>query len=104
MRSVNEIGAVRDDEHKGAGGLSVWDQAPINDRVLKRGMGRHPTDPSLVSIFGGRLAMGVLPMLQFTTAFTYNMFRRRRASLGVAPPYCLHAIFAHGHEADAGEA
>ena len=35
------VGAVRDDEHKGAGGLSVWDQAPINDRVLKRGMGRH---------------------------------------------------------------
>ena len=91
------VGAVRDDEHKGAGGLSVWDQAPINDRVLKRGMGRHPTDPSLVSIFGGRLAMGVLPMLQFTTSFTYFIHRARRESLGCRP-YALHAIFAHGKD------
>ena len=91
------VGAVRDDEHKGAGGLSVWDQAPINDRVLKRGMGRHPTDPSLVSIFGGRLAMGVLPMLQFTTSFTYFIHRARRESVGCRP-YALHAIFAHGKD------
>ena len=42
--------------------------------------------------------MGVLPMLQFTTAFTYNMFRNRREQLRANPPYCLHAIFAHGHE------
>ena len=91
------VGAVRDDEHKGAGGLSVWDQAPINDRVLKRGMGRHPTDPALVSIFGGRLAMGVLPMLQFTTSFTYFIHRARRESLGCRP-YALHAIFAHGKD------
>jgi hypothetical protein len=43
--------------------------------------------------------MGVLPMLQFTTSFTYHMFSRRREALG-ARPYCLHAIFAHGKEMD----
>jgi hypothetical protein len=78
--------------------LASWDQEPINKLVLQRGLTPDPRDRRLVRVDGGRLVMGVLPMLQFTTAFTYNMFRSRRAALGVASPYCLHAIFAHGHE------
>ena len=48
--------------------------------------------------FERTLSLGILPMLQFTTAFTYFIHRERRESLGV-PPYSLHAIFAHGKEA-----
>ncbi|KAL1496694.1 hypothetical protein AB1Y20_014288 [Prymnesium parvum] len=43
------------------------------------------------------VSLGVLPMLQFATSFTYFMFRRRAQELG-ARPYCIHAIFAHGKE------
>ena len=82
------------------GRLASWDQEPINKEVLQVGLRRDPTDPRLVRVDNGRLAMGVLPMLQFTTSFTYHMFRRRRESVGAAPPYCLHAIFAHGKDRD----
>jgi len=43
--------------------------------------------------------MGVLPMLQFTTSYTYFMQSRRREAARVRP-YCLHAIFAHGGGAE----
>ena len=162
--------------------LASWDQEPINKLVLQRGLRPDPIDRRLVRVDDGRLAMGVLPMLQFvsapdgrgactrargrsmrapcaivsplrlsggqtrppcalfvphalawsrarhlplltgtpvpfvphahisptprdcrvceqTTSFTYFMQRRRRESLG-ATPYCLHAIFAHGKDAD----
>jgi len=57
-----------------------------------------PLDRQLVRTFERTLSLGILPMLQFTTAFTYFIHRERRESLGV-PPYSLHAIFAHGKEA-----
>lgn len=72
--------------------LAPWDQKPINELVIQRGIREHPEDPLLALSFGGRLAMGVLPMLQFTTSFTYHVHRTRRELLGVAP-YSLHAIF-----------
>jgi hypothetical protein len=79
--------------------LASWDQEPINKAVLQVGLRPDPKDRRLVRVDSGRLAMGVLPMLQFTTSFTYHMFSRRREALG-ARPYCLHAIFAHGKEMD----
>lgn len=72
--------------------LAPWDQKPINELVIQRGIREHPEDPLLALSFGERLAMGVLPMLQFTTSFTYHVHRTRREHLGVAP-YSLHAIF-----------
>ncbi len=81
--------------------LAAWDQEPINKQVLQRGMRPHERDGRLVRVLGagaGGLAMGVLPMLQFTTAFSYFLLHGRREALG-ARPYCLHAIFAHGKEA-----
>ena len=80
--------------------LAIWDQEPINKLVLQRGLRKDSSDTRLARVDSNRLSMGILPMLQFTTSFTFNMFRRRRAALGVSPPYCLHAIFAHGHEAE----
>lgn len=98
-----------------SGGLAAWDQGPINKFVLH---GRsHPHDRALVLIDRAlpspsehhaatdrhshgprvRLAMGVLPMLQFATAFTYFIKADRRMSLG-ARPYSLHAIYSHGHD------
>ena len=99
----------------GSGGLASWDQGPINSRVLRGG--RHPYDPSLVLIdrplpvpgdayaaldrrgksLRLRLAFGVLPMLQFATAYTYYIQRGLRDSVG-ARPYSLHAIYSHGHD------
>ena len=97
------------------GGLASWDQGPINTRVLH---GRqHPLDSRLVLIDRAlpsssnpwastdrkwqgpriRLAMGVLPMLQFATAFTFYIKADLRLSLG-ARPYSLHAIYSHGHD------
>ena len=84
----------------GGGKLAAWDQEPINKQVLQQGLAPDLHDRRLVRVDRGRLVMGVLPMLQFTTAFTYHMFHRRRADLGVAPPYCLHAIFAHGKDVE----
>ena len=78
--------------------LATWDQEPINKRVLQNGLNKDPDDTRLVRVDGGRLVMGVLPMLQFTTSFTYYMHRKRRESLR-ARAYCLHAIFAHGKDA-----
>ena len=75
--------------------LAVWDQDPINKQVLQVGLRPDAADKRLVRVDSGRVAMGVLPMLQFTTSFTYYMQRKRRESLR-ARPYCLHAIFAHG--------
>ena len=75
--------------------LAPWDQDPINKRVLAAGLRRHPRDKRLALTFNGRLAMGVLPMLQFTTSFTYFIHRERRESVG-SFAYALHAIFGHG--------
>jgi len=80
--------------------LASWDQDPINKEVLQKGLRHDPEDHRLVRVDRGRLAMGVLPMLQFTTSFTYYMHRKRREMIGAAPPYCLHAIFAHGKDID----
>ena len=93
LRGVGGRGARRRAQGRGQA-LGVGPSADQRPRVEARD-GPHPTDPSLVSIFGGRLAMGVLPMLQFTTSFTYFIHRARRESLGCRP-YALHAIFAHG--------
>ena len=79
--------------------LAAWDQEPINKQVLQVGLAPDGSDRRLVRVDRGRIAMGVLPMLQFTTAFTYHAQRRRRDSLR-ARPYCLHAIFAHGKDTD----
>ena len=82
----------------GAPALAAWDQDPINKLVIQRGMVVDPLDRQLVRTFDHTLSLGILPMLQFTTAFTYFIHRDRRESLGV-PPFSLHAIFAHGKEA-----
>ena len=76
------------------GQLSSWDQEPINKEVLQRGLRHDSNDARLVRVDQGRLAMGVLPMLQFTTSFTYYMQQKRRESLR-ARPYCLHVSFVH---------
>ena len=94
-------------------GLARWDQGPINSFVLR---GRaHPLDNSLVlldkalphadDVYAAldrqgdgprvRLGMGVLPMLQFTTAFTYFIQAALREHSG-ARPFSLHAIYSHG--------
>lgn len=83
----------------GRANLAVWDQEPINKQVLQVGLSPDARDRRLVRVDSGRVAMGVLPMLQFTTSFTYHSQRRRRESLR-ARPYCLHAIFAHGKDTD----
>ena len=70
--------------------LAAWDQEPINKLVIQRGMVVDPQDRLLVSTFERTLSLGILPMLQFTTAFTYFIHRDRRESLGV-PPYSPHA-------------
>ena len=99
------------------GGLARWDQGPINTRVLRGG--RHPEDRVLVLIDRAlpvagdpfadaagrraargprvRLGMGVLPMLQFSNAYTYYIQADLRESLRVRP-YSLHAIYSHGHD------
>ena len=79
-----------------SGKLSTWDQDPINKHVLQRTRG-HGSDSKLLFLHEFSLSMGVLPMLQFTTSFTYFMLRKRRADLG-AVAYCVHAIFAHGKD------
>ena len=99
-------------------GLSRWDQGPINAHVL-RGR-RHPKDPLLVQIdrplvresdgpyaaldrnFRGprvKVGMGVLPMLQFTTAYTYFIQADLREHTQ-ARPYSMHAIYTHGGGAE----
>ena len=95
------------------GGMSSWDQGPINTMVLRGN--KHPKDWSLVLIdrplpppgdeyaslnrrWSGprvRLGMGVLPMLQFATAYTYFIQAGLRSFAG-AKPYSLHAIYSHG--------
>lgn len=80
------------------GALAAWDQEPINKQVLQVQLRHDDVDRRLVRVDGGRLVMGVLPMLQFTTSFTYFMHKKRREMIGAAPPYCLHAIFAHGKD------
>jgi hypothetical protein len=77
--------------------VDSWAQGPINMRVLRRGLRRDEVDPHLGCVFDGRLTLGVLPSLQFTTALTYFSFAPRRAELGVAA-FCLHAIFSHGRD------
>ena len=62
--------------------------------MLQRGLRHDSNDARLVRVDQGRLAMGVLPMLQFTTSFTYYMQQKRRESLR-ARPYCLHVSFVH---------
>lgn len=42
-----------------------------------------------VQLRGACCRLGVLPMLQFTTSFTYFMMAERRRKLG-ARPYCVH--------------
>ena len=71
------------------GSLAQWDQEPINQAVLQPRRRTSPFDRQLVLVHGGRLSLGVLPMLQFTTAFTYFMLKRRAHELG-ARPYCIH--------------
>ena len=83
--------------HTRAGYVAAWDQGPINEVVLREGLERHATDPRLIATFGGRLAMGVLPMLQFTTAFTYFVHQGMRERLA-ARPFSLHAIYSHGKD------
>lgn len=99
-------------------GLARWDQGPINTFVLHGR--RHPQDPLLVLIdkpltskndgpFAGldrkwrgprvRVGMGVLPMLQFTTAYTYFIQAPLREHTR-AKPYSLHAIYTHGGGAE----
>ena len=94
-------------------GLARWDQGPINSFVLRGA--RHPHDHALVlldkalpradDVYAAldrqgsgprvRLGMGVLPMLQFTTAFTYFIQAALREHAG-ARPFSLHAIYSHG--------
>eukprot|EP00966_Prymnesium_polylepis_P296855 6858067-Prymnesium_polylepis.2 len=93
------VGAFARSVESPDGTLSGWDQEPINDQVLHAGMRTSPDDRKLVRVFGGRLQLGVLPMLQFATSFTYFMLRRRAAALG-ARAYCVHAIFAHGKDTE----
>ena len=80
------------------GGLAQWDQGPINQRVLRPGLNAHAADASLAVVGRGRAheaALGILPMLQFSTAFTYFIHAAMRARAGAAA-FSLHAIFSHG--------
>ena len=80
------------------GGLAQWDQGPINQRVLRPGLNAHAADASLAVVGRGRAheaALGILPMLQFSTAFTYFIHAVMRARAGAAA-FSLHAIFSHG--------
>jgi len=93
------------------GGLAGWDQGPINTRVLQRVV-THPKDrqlalltpqlpagsPSAAAPRRLSVSMGVLPMLQFATAFTYYIQGDLSRSIG-ARPYSLHAIYLHGKDA-----
>ena len=100
VSAVGGSGGVKAGGGKAGGKkLATWDQEPINKQVLQVGLSRDAQDPRLVRVDSGKLVMGVLPMLQFTTSFTYYMHRKRRESLR-ARPYCLHAIFAHGKDAE----
>ena len=82
--------------------LVSWDQKPI-DSVLQRGWRPHAHDEKLALVFHGQLALGVFPMLQFTTAFTYFVSRpqleRGHPVLARAPPILIHSIFTHGSDA-----
>ena len=98
-RWVVSVGGDSSSSHSRRGELASWDQEPINKKVLQVGLRSDAEDRRLVRVDSGRLAMGVLPMLQFTTAFTYFMHGKRRESLR-ARPYCVHAIFAHGKDVD----
>ena len=62
--------------------LAIWDQEPINKLVLQRGLRKDSSDTRLARVDSNRLSMGILPMLQFTTSFTYFIHRARRESLG----------------------
>lgn len=95
---ASAAGAVRGGRAMRPTHLASWDQEPINKQVLQVQLRHDDQDRRLVRVDRGRVAMGVLPMLQFTTSFTYFMHRKRREMVGAAPPYCLHAIFAHGKE------
>ena len=87
-------------------GMAAWDQGPINSRVLRPGMGRGgceqagpgsarggwcarpgmPGDSALATVHG--VGLGILPMLQFTTAFTYYVHAATvpRPSSALRPP------------------
>ena len=80
-----------------ATGLAAWDQGPINTRVLRPSMRPVPEDRALVRVHG--VGLGILPMLQFTTAFTYFIHAATRARVAAAP-FSLHAIFSHGKSAE----
>ena len=77
--------------------LDGWAQGPINTKVLRPGLTRDPADTLLARIYSGRLALGVLPSLQFTTALTYFAFEPRRRELRL-DMFCVHAIFSHGRD------
>ena len=78
--------------------VTTWSQGPINDLVLKRGGGpRLEADQRLAKVWGGRVVLGVLPGLQFTTALSYFVVARRGAA-SKAPVICVHAIFSHGRD------
>ena len=76
-------------------GLAAWDQGAINDAVLRLGLRTDTADTRLLLVDGGRLSMGVLPMLQFANCLTYFVHRSQREVLGVKP-FALHAVYAHG--------
>jgi hypothetical protein len=79
-----------DKEGKPLRTLAPWDQEPINRVIKHRGtagvrgshFAAHATDRRLARVWGGRLVMGVLPMLQFTTSFTFFIQRPHRDELG----------------------
>ena len=80
-----------------SGSLVTWDQGPINTKVLRPLMRPLPEDTKLVRVHGAGL--GILPMLQFTTAFTYYIHAATRTRVAAAP-FSLHAIFSHGKSAE----
>ena len=82
---------------EGSGDLAKWDQGPINTKVLRPWMRALPEDAKLGRVHG--VGLGILPMLQFTTAFTYYIHAETRAR-AAAPPFSLHAIFSHGKSAE----
>ena len=80
-----------------SGSLVTWDQGPINSKVLRPLMRPLPEDAKLGRVRG--VGLGILPMLQFTTAFTYYIHAATRAR-AAAVPFSLHAIFSHGKSAE----
>ena len=76
-------------------------------KVLRPGIVPDEQDSYLASVYGGTTRIGVLPMLQFCTAFTYFIHRSEAAALDAAhaartaaAPISLHAIFSHGKSSE----